>query len=205
MDEAAELYNSMTELQRRVAANVLRGMSGRQAYIHAGIGSAKLGSSIDSCVSEILSNPKVAAYLALVRGAEHDETIMGRDEMRRRLTVLARTDLTDLVEFEDVPVYPDRPDGKKQTIWRVREEAKTDPLKLAAINELVFTKQGPKIKTHSALAAMKQLADLDGLEAPKRTELSGPGGSPLAVTSFDTTDPVEAARAYQAMINADPV
>lgn len=196
-DEARELFATMTELQRRVASNVLRNMTARQAYIHAEIGTATTPSSIDTCVSEILNNPKVARYLALVRGAEHDETIMGRDEMRRRLTVLARTDLTDLVEFEDVEVAP----GKKQTVWRIREEARTDPLKRAAISELVFTKQGPKIKTHSALAAMKQLADLDGLDAPKRTEVSGPGGAPIAVAAIDASDPAEAAKAYQAMLN----
>ena len=201
-DEAVELFGSMTELQRRVATNVLRGMSSRQAYIHSGIGTASTPSSVDTCVSEILNNPKVARYLALVRKADHDETIMGRDEMRRRLTVLARTDLTDLVEFELVEVPGT---GKKQTVWRIRPEAEADPLKLAAISELVFTKQGPKIKTHSALAAMKQLADLDGLEAPKRTELSGPGGTPLAIAAIDTSDPAEAAKAYQAMLDAKTV
>lgn len=201
-DEAVELFASMTELQRRVATNVLRGMNARQAYIHAEIGTAKTATSIDSSVSELLSNPKVSRYLALVRGAEHDDTIMGRDEMRRRLTALARTDLADLVEFEDVDVPGT---GKKQTIWRIRDEAKTDPLKRAAISELVFTKQGPKIKTHSSMAAMKQLADLDGLEAPKRTELSGPGGSALVVAKIDTSDPAEAAKAYQAMLDAASV
>lgn len=191
--DAKSLFAELTDLQRGTVTNVLRGMTQRQAYITAG-GTATSTTSVDTAACTIMNNVKVKRYLVLVRGEEHDETIMGRDEMRRRLTVLARTDLKDLVEFSEV----DGPGGKKQTVWRLRDDI--DPLKQAAISELTFTKQGPKIKTHGALAAMKQLADLDGLEAPKRTELSGPGGTPLAVATFDATDPQEAARAYAEMI-----
>jgi len=191
-NEAQALFAELTDLQQRTVTNVLKGMSQRQAYLTAG-GKAVSATSIDSSASEILNNRKVRRYLELIRGAEHDETIMGRDEMRRRLTVLARTDLKDLVEFDEVEVPGT---NRKQTVWRLRDEDQIDPLKRAAISELTFTKQGPKIKTHSALAAMKQLADLDGLEAPKRTEVSGVGGKPLVVATLDTTDPVEAARAY---------
>lgn len=197
-NEALELFASMTELQQGTVTNFLRGMSQRQAYITAG-GKAGTASGADQSASEILNHPKVRRYRQLVQAETHDETIMGRDEMRRRLSVLARTDLKDLVEFSEV----EGPGGKKQTVWRLRDDDQIDPLKRAAISELTFTKQGPKIKTHSALAAMKQLADLDGLEAPKRTELSGPGGTPLATVSFDALDPQEAARAYAEMIKGE--
>ena len=37
-----------------------------------------------------------------------------------------------------------------------------DPDKLAAISELTATKDGPKIKLHSPLAAIKQIAEMQG-------------------------------------------
>ena len=191
-NEAQALFAELTDLQQRTVTNVLKGMSQRQAYLTAG-GKAVSATSIDSSASEILNNRKVRRYLELIRGAEHDETIMGRDEMRRRLTVLARTDLKDLVEFDEVVV---RGTNRKQTVGRLRDEDQVDPLKRAAITELTVTHRRQKINTHSALADIKQLAHLDGLEAPKRTEVSGVGGKPLVVATLDTTDPVEAARAY---------
>lgn len=187
--DAKSLFLELTRLEQDTVTNWLRGMTQRQAYLTAG-GTSATASGADVAACALLNKPKVKRYVEAVRQTDHDETIMGRDEMRRRLTVLARTDLKDLVEFSEV----DGPGGKKQTVWRLRDDI--DPLKQAAISELTFTKQGPKIKTHGALAAMKQLADLDGLEAPKRTELSGPGGKPLVSATLDTTDPVEAARAY---------
>lgn len=195
-NDARELFAQLTLLEQDTVTNWLRGMTQRQAYLTAG-GESATAAGADVAACTLLNKPKVKRYVALVRSEQHDETIMGRDEMRRRLTVLARTDLKDLVEFSEV----ETPSGKKQTVWRLRDDV--DPLRQAAIAELTFTKMGPKMKTHNALVAMKQLADLDGLEAPKRTELSGPGGKPLATVVFDALDPQEAAKAYADMVRGD--
>lgn len=196
------LFDAMTQLQQQVITNVLKGMSPRQAYLHAPLGKASNVGSIDAVVSEMLRNPKVVAYRQAVQGLEHDETIMGRDEMRRRLTAIARTDINDLVELGRYEAGEDREGNPVyQTAWTFREEARRDPMRMSAVAELTLDRAGnPKVKLHSPLVAMKQLADLDGLEAPKRTELTGPNGGPLTVANFDTSDPIEAAKAYAQMI-----
>lgn len=196
-----EMWDGLTELQRQVVANVLKGMSQRQAYMHAPLGKATEPGAVDACASSVLNNSKVKAYLLAVRGRDHDDTIMGRDEMLRRLTAISRTDIVDLVELDEIELPGPNGRTRRQTTWRFKESAKQDPLKMAAISELTIDKNGsPKVKLHSQLNALKQLAELEGMEMPKKLEHSGPGGAPITATVLVTTDPNEAAKAYADMI-----
>jgi phage terminase small subunit len=78
---------------------------------------------------------------------------MTRDEALQRLSSLARTRLSELVVFTDKG-------------WDMLPSALQDPEKLAAIAELTATKDGPKIKLHSPLAAIKQIAEIQGWTLP---------------------------------------
>jgi len=203
MSDALDLFGALTQLQQQVVTNVLRGMSQRQAYMHAPLGKAKTGTSIDTSASDVMRNPKVQAYVACIQGAEHDDTIMGRDEMRRRLSAIARTDIVDLVELQEYESGKSRAgEPTYQTSWAFRDDARRDPLRMSAVSELTVDKQGcPKVKLHSALQAMKQLAEMDGLEAPKRSEVTGAGGKPITVASISAATPQEAAKLYARLMD----
>lgn len=61
------------------------------------------------------------------------------------------------------------------------------------------TKDGIEIKTIDRAKMVELAGQTMGLFKTKN-ELSGPNGAPLAAITFTTTDPIEAARAYQDMI-----
>jgi phage terminase small subunit len=88
---------------------------------------------------------------------------MTRKEALERLSAFARTDLSDLVEFGAYELGQDD-DGKPivQAAWKIRDSVLQDPKKLAAISELSAGRDGIKIKTHSPLQAIQQLAKLQG-------------------------------------------
>lgn len=174
------LFDQLTQLQQRVATNVLSGMTQRQAYYVAG-GTATSDDSADASVSALLSNIKVAAFMDAMKEAAVSEAVMGRQEALEKLSLLARTDLKDLVEFGDYELGTDPESGAPiiQASWKIKPSAMQDPKQMAAIAELSATKDGIKIKTHSPLAAIKQLADMQGWNAAQKFEHGGAGGGPI--------------------------
>lgn len=165
------LFDQLTQLQQRVATNVLSGMTQRQAYYMAG-GTATNDESADATVSALLSNIKVKAFMDAMKEAALTEAVMGRQEALEKLSILARTDLKDLVEFGDYELGTDPESGAPiiQASWKIKPSAMQDPKQMAAIAELSATKDGIKIKTHSPLAAIKQLADMQGWNAAQKVE-----------------------------------
>ena len=183
------LFDQLTQLQQRVATNVLSGMTQRQAYYMAG-GTAKSDNSADAACSELLTNLKVIAYMDAMKEAAVSEAVMSRTEAMEKLSVLARTDLKDLVDFGEYELGSDA-EGNPiiQSSWKIKGSVFQDPAKMAAISELTASKEGIKIKTHSPLAAIKQLADMSGWNAPEKKEITGANGGPILVKDVsDYTD-----------------
>lgn len=81
-----------TKLQRETCLGILKGMSQRQAYYAAG-GKAKNDNSADACVSELLANPKVKAFMDAMYAEQVNSTIMTRDEALGILGNMARAPL----------------------------------------------------------------------------------------------------------------
>ena len=168
--EQKTLFDQLTELQQRTAINVLAGMTQRAGYYAAG-GTAKNDESADATVSALLSNIKVRAFMDAMKEAAVSEAVMTRTEAMEKLSALARTDLKDLVEFGEYELGDDGEGNPViQSSWRIRDSALQDPAKMAAISELTASKEGIKIKTHSPLAAIKQLADMQGWDAAKKVD-----------------------------------
>ena len=168
--EQKALFDQLTELQQRTSINVLAGMTQRAGYYAAG-GTATSDESADATVSALLSNIKVRAFMDAMKAAAVSEAVMSRTEALEKLSVLARTDLKDLVEFGEYELGSDG-EGNPiiQSSWRIRDSALQDPAKMAAISELTASKEGIKIKTHSPLAAIKQLADMQGWNAAQKID-----------------------------------
>lgn len=177
------LFDQLTQLQQRVATNVLAGMSQRQAYIMAG-GSAEDEGSIDTVASRMLSDIKVSAFMDAMKEEAVSDAIMSRKEAMEKLSLLARTDLKDLVDFGEYELGIDEESGNPiiQASWKIKPQALQNPQQMAAISELTATKEGLKIKTHSPLDAIKQLAKMQGWEAAQKLDLSNKDGT-LAMPS----------------------
>lgn len=182
------LFDNLTSLQQRIATNVLAGMTQRQAY-YAAEGSAKSDTAADTSASEIMNNPKVKAFMDSMKRQAVNDAIMDREEAMKILTQLGRGNLTDIVKFKTVHVGQNAETGDDvhQTAWTIDEELQAnDPDKLMIISELEVGKNGPKIKQHSKVAAIAQLAKMGGWEAAQKFEHAGPGGGPIL--SKDVTE-----------------
>jgi len=175
------LFDNLTSLQQRIATNVLAGMTQRQAY-YAAEGSAKSDTAADTSASEIMNNPKVKAFMDSMKLQAISDAIMTREEAMKILTRLGRGNLTDIIKFKTVHVGQNAETGDDvhQTAWTIDEELQAnDPDKLMIISELEVGKNGPKIKQHSKVAAIAQLAKMGGWESASKHEISGPGGGPI--------------------------
>lgn len=165
--EQQGLFAKLTRLQQRVVTGFIAGKSQRQSYLDAK-GKAK---DPDAAASEILNMPKVKEFLSSVREAPVNAAVMTREEAMARLSDIARTSAPDLVE-----VVSKRGVGRsRKTTQQVllREDALADPAKRAAIAELSQTKDGIRIKTHSPVQAIQQLARMQGWEAAQKFDLTG--------------------------------
>ena len=185
--EQLALYEALTPLQQRVCSTIIDNpnLSNRQAYYAAG-GTAKTDDSADSSVSTMLSDVKVRSFMDSVRTQAISKKIMDREEAMEILSGLSRGKLTDIVKFRTIYVGKDPVTGAdvNQTAWEIDEDLQAnDPDKLIIISELEVGKFGPKIKTHSKIAAIQQLAKMQGWEAAQKVDHSSTDGtmSPKAV------------------------
>jgi phage terminase small subunit len=184
-EEQAALFNALTPLQKEVSLNSISGMNDIDAY-KASKGKAKTLKTMEACVSELLSNPKVKAFIKSMASHIVNPAVMSRQEMIERLSGLARTNMSDLITWGlqgDTVATDISEDGEEldpedyeegqapQSVWVIKPSALQDKTKVASIAEVSSGKDGIKIKQHSPLAAMKQLAELAGYEAPKQVEI----------------------------------
>lgn len=173
------LFDRLTQLQQRVATNVLAGMSQRQAYYAAG-GKAETDETADVMASRMISTDKVKEFMDAMKVQAVNNAVMSRQEAMERLSLFGRTDVVDLVEFGNYELGEDE-DGNPitQSAWKIKDSVMQDPAKMAAISELSAGKDGIKIKTHSPITAIQQLAKMQGWESASKHEHSGPGGGPI--------------------------
>lgn len=169
-NEQKALFDRLTQLQQRVAVNVLSGMTQRQAYYEAG-GTAENDKAADAIASRMLSDARVIAFMDAMKLEAVSNAVMSRQEALEKLSNLARTDLKDLVEFGSYELGEDA-DGNPivQASWKIKDSALQDPAKMSAISELTTGKEGIKIKTHSPITAIQQLAKMQGWEAAQKVD-----------------------------------
>lgn len=199
-DEQKVLFDALTKLQQKFVLGILKGLNQIDAYKQAGY-KAKTDDTAYSSASEILRNPKVKSFLDAMNEVAISNAIMSREEALERLSSIGRSSVSEMVEFSEYKMGTDD-DGNPviQSVWRFKDSALQDPKALAAISELTASKDGIKLKLHDPKAAIKQLADMQGWEAPKKTELTGKNGGPIEALAL-TKDEYKNAR--QEMLNED--
>ncbi|MEX3170785.1 terminase small subunit [Serratia quinivorans] len=197
-DEQKALFDALTRLQKKFVTCLLNGDRQAEAYRNAG-GKAK-GDGVHSKAVQIVRNSKVQAFLKSVQYEAINEAIMTRTEAMERLSKMGRTSLRDIADFRNCLIGEDE-EGQPvyQASWSFRDSALQDPEAMAAVAELTTGKDGIKLKMHDPKAAIKQLGEMIGWEAPKKTEVSGPGGGAIKTESVSLT-PEEAAEAYRKLM-----
>jgi phage terminase small subunit len=174
-DEQLELFAKLkTKLQKDVALNSLQGMTDVDSYVKGG-GKAVGENSISTSASEIINNPNLVAFKESFNGHLVSEAIMGREEMLERLTLMARTEITDVIKFSEATTVETEVDGEKmvdeQSTWSLRESEDMRNGGITAISEVTASRDGLKIKLHDQKAAMKQIADIEGFNAAIKQDL----------------------------------
>ncbi|MHA3345343.1 DUF1659 domain-containing protein [Yersinia pseudotuberculosis] len=119
-------------------------------------------------------------------------------EAMERLTLMGRTTIHDIATFGNYQIGEDE-EGQPvfQASWKFKDSKNIKPEHLAAVAELSTGKDGLKIKLHDPKAAIKQLAEMRGWEAPKKAELTGANGGPIQTSNLT---PDEAAEAYRKLM-----
>jgi phage terminase small subunit len=194
-EDQKERFNKLTPLQQKVFTNVMAGMSNIDAYIAAG-GKGVSQATKEANVSRMLSHAKVKSLLDEMKQSSVNDAIMSRQEMLERLSGLARVNMSDLIEWTTKPTERVTKDGEveevEQSLWVIKDSAQQDPEKMASISEVTAGKDGFKIKQHSPLAAMKQLADLAGYNDPIKVEQTNLNAN----YNIKSDDPKQASQEY---------
>lgn len=167
-------YAKLTKLQRGFVAHWLQGKTPTESHRLAG-GKARKESHRAQLASEILNRPDVQDFIALFHSAYAEplaKTVMTRDEMAERLTLIARTTLDDVLIMSNKTLYDEHGELAQQGSWSLRDPENMRGAGVGMLNEMTVSKQGIKIKTHDQVAAMRQLADLMGWNK-QQVELSG--------------------------------
>lgn len=197
-NEQLELSAKLTPLQRRFVLELIKPkMKQRQAYVNAG-GTSKGPEAQDSAASRMLRNDKVSAFHNSLIDSIASDLIMDKQEALEILSRSARVTVTDICDFTLENVGEDE-EGNPifQTVWKMKHSDEIDPKVLEAIKSVTFTKTGPKIELYDRNGSIKILSDMQGWNAPRRQELTGEGGKPIAVKSDVDISAPEIASALQ--------
>jgi phage terminase small subunit len=195
------LFEELTPLQKEIALNSISGMNDIDAY-KASKGKAKTVKAMEASVNQILGNLGVKAFIDSMANHIVNPAIMSRDEMMKELTLIARTNSNDLLDwgYRDVEAV-NKETGEteivQQSFWTLRTVDEIKPEHMSAIEEVSVGKDGLKFKRTSKLSAMKQLADLGGYEAPKKIETK----SAILEIPADAS-PEDAAKIYNELMNS---
>lgn len=186
----------LTAKQENFCLAYLETGNASEAYRRAYSAEKMKPETIHKRASELLADGEVSGRIAELQQAAASAAVMSRQEALERLSGFARIDLADLIEFAEHEVGVDE-NGQSiiQTAWRIKDSAMQDPKKLAAIAELSAGRDGIKIKTHSPLQAIQQLAKMQGWESATKHELSGPGGTPMTPSVIVLCGPDDGAAA----------
>lgn len=189
-DEQLTMYDNLTKLQRGVALASLAGNKPGEAH-RIGGGKCKNEEQRTALGVQILSYPNVKEFIDSFKVDPSPEialAVMSRDEMLMDLTQIARTSIDDVVTFSERPLVDlDGMEMLSSTI-HVRSIEEIPEGARKAIKSVKQTKHGLEVVLYDGLAARKQIADMCGYDAPKKTELSGPGGKPLQVQEIPDED-----------------
>jgi len=116
--------------------------------------------------------PKVRARIKYLIGNTEDAVRAKREAIERELQCVMLANMDDFVIYDG-----GRPALDLSRIAALPEVERRQIM--AAVKTVRYTDAGPTLELHGKLEAAAQLRALNGLDAPKRMELTGDRGAPL--------------------------
>lgn len=161
--------------------------------------------SMSANAGKLMADTRIALRINELKAMARTEAVMTRQEALERLSRIGRTSLSDLIEWRTVSIGEDEEgDAIRQTGWHIKDSVAQDPKKMELIAELSTGRDGVKIKTHSQLQAIQQLAKMEGWESAAKHEIAGVNGGPIEtkatidITKLSTAALAEIMRAKDA-------
>ncbi|QPI62426.1 terminase small subunit [Vreelandella venusta] len=180
----------LTAKQERFCLAYLKLGNASEAYRQAYSTKGMTPKTINEKASRLLAMGKIRARLEELNQSAVTDAVMTRQEALERLSNFARADLADLVEFGSYELGEVDGEPVIQSTWKIRDSALQDANALSAIAELNASKDGIKIKTHSPLQALQQLAKMQGWEsAQKHDHISSDGSMTPKPTTIQLVAP----------------
>ena len=170
-------FEALNDREQRFAIKILSGASGPEAiaagWPHTNERHLRAGT--------VRNRPHVHRFLTEMQCALIDDAIMSRNEAMERLTRIARTSITDVIDIKEINWgTDDNPDV--QTMWQLRNNEEA----LETVSELKAGPNGPQIKLHDPLKAIKQMAEMNGWNANVGIDVNN-GGTMLEGEVVDVT------------------
>lgn len=186
-DEQLTMFNNLTKLQRGVVTGSLGGMSPSDAHRNAG-GKCRDEARRTDLASQILLYPVVVKFMDTFKvepPASLTRAVMTRDDIISDLTDIANATIFDVARFytdhDSMMHLETGAEVEGQTSVIVKSMSDIDPKHHKLIKGVKQTKYGIELTLHDQMQARKQITDMCGYDAPKRSEISGPGGEPIKV------------------------
>lgn len=159
--EQMEAYANLNDAEQRFATTLLGGGTPVEALNAGGwVGANK------TRATAIRNRPHVRKFMALMQVDLVADAMMSRNEAIERLSEIARSSITDVVDVKTVNWGTEQqPDI--QTTWQLKSDGES----LSSVSKISSGPAGPRVELYSALAAIKQLSDMCGWEVPKQSEV----------------------------------
>lgn len=166
---------------------VAKGMTLADAYRASYSAEKMKPETIRKRASELMANGDVEGMLKELQSKAVTDAVMTRQEALERLSLIASTDVTDILEFQQAEVVTDE-GTTPVTVWRMKDSKELKAKAAATIKSVTMTKNGPKIEFHDKLSAISQLSKMQGWDSPTKLDVSSSVDITLDEASKATLD-----------------
>lgn len=168
----------LTQKQENFCLAYIKCGNASQAYRESYNAENMKPETINNKAYAMLTKGGIRARVEELRKMAQNEAIMTRQEALIRLSTIARSSILDIADFsEDVVGEDENGDPVTATNWRIKNGADMSSDAATVIKSVTATKQGPKLEIHDQMAAMKQLADLEGWNSATKHDHTSSDGS----------------------------
>ncbi|QGH75013.1 putative small subunit terminase [Vibrio phage Rostov M3] len=183
--EQQKLYDALTTLQKKcVVAKLDKNATSNAVAYCSATGRHNLSATHASRLAfSVFSHPNVKAFLKSMEKETIDDMIMGRDELLSELTDIASTTIDDIVQIvhssdnmmnvETGAIYTGLESITIKRLEEIPEHARK------SIKSIKQGRYGLEVTLHDSLTARKMIADMQGFNAPTKTEIKVDGPTKL--------------------------